>query len=317
MNVAYADSPHVCNNATFTWLLGTVLEQVSKQTEGLNEQRQELVAAQELANECTGQISGVLSDLDAKNKAVEDLEAQKADLEKRNAALWEELEQLSTQEAHLHIRPKDCADVLRYGYRHSGIYTVYPLGYEEQGFPVFCDLNSEGGGWLVFQRRQDGSQSFARDWDTYKHGFGILAREFWLGNDKLHALTSQRKYELRVELVDFNGEQFHATYSDFSVDNENALYRLHVGAYEGDAGDSLAHHNDAPFGTVERDHDLSRSGNCAELYGHGGWWWVRCYDSNMNGVYGNKAAKEAIVWYRLHQNHEPMRHVEMKLRPMK
>lgn len=137
MNVAYADSPHVCNNATFTWLLGTVLEQVSKQTEGLNEQRQELVAAQELANECTGQISGVLSDLDAKNKAVEDLEAQKADLEKRNAALWEELEQLSTQEAHLHIRPKDCADVLRLGvdnlcsfrftficaYIHRSIYT--------------------------------------------------------------------------------------------------------------------------------------------------------------------------------------------------
>ena len=48
----------------------------------------------------------------------------------------------------MNIRPKDCADVQNYGYHYSGIYTVYPSR-GSSGMEVFCDLNTEGGGWLV------------------------------------------------------------------------------------------------------------------------------------------------------------------------
>ena len=44
--------------------------------------------------------------------------------------------------------PRDCADVQTKGSRYSGLYTVYPEGLEE-GVEVFCDLNTEGGGWTV------------------------------------------------------------------------------------------------------------------------------------------------------------------------
>ena len=70
------------------------------------------------------------------------------------------------------------------------MYTVNPDGKEQ--FRVYCDMRTDGGGWTMFQRRQDGSVNFYRDWNEYKSGFGSLSAEFWLGNGKIHSLTTSR-----------------------------------------------------------------------------------------------------------------------------
>ncbi|KAL5012644.1 hypothetical protein ScPMuIL_011195 [Solemya velum] len=74
----------------------------------------------------------------------------------------------------------DCGDIS--GTR-SGVYKIKPQGVEEP-FSVYCDMQSEGNGWTVFQRRQDGSVDFYRDWANYETGFGDLMGEFWLEQDK-------------------------------------------------------------------------------------------------------------------------------------
>ena len=94
-------------------------------------------------------------------------------------------------------------------------------------------MTTHGGGWTVFQRRQDGSEDFYRGWSDYKAGFGDLNNEFWLGLDKLHRLTKSGQDVLRVDLMDFNDAQRYAEYGTFSVADESDKYRLNIGTYSG------------------------------------------------------------------------------------
>ena len=44
-----------------------------------------------------------------------------------------------------------------------------------------CDMDTEGGGWLVIQRRINGSVDFYRNWTDYVYGFGDLDGSFGTG----------------------------------------------------------------------------------------------------------------------------------------
>ena len=57
------------------------------------------------------------------------------------------------------------------------------------------------------------------------------------GNDNLHAITARKKYTLRVELADFEGQGRFADYADFAVANEDNKYRLTVLHHSGITGD--------------------------------------------------------------------------------
>ncbi|XP_070934683.1 ficolin-1 isoform X2 [Macaca nemestrina] len=131
--------------------------------------------------------------------------------------------------------PRTCKDLLDRGHFLSGWYPIYLTNCRL--LAVLCDMDTDGGGWTVFQRRMDGSVDFYRDWAAYKQGFGSRLGEFWLGNDNIHALTAQGSSELRVDLVDFEGNRQFAKYRSFKVASEAEKYKLVLGAFvEGSAG---------------------------------------------------------------------------------
>ena len=126
---------------------------------------------------------------------------------------------------------KNCADLFQKGIKKNGVYQIDPDGFGS--FSVFCDMTTSGGGWTVFQRRLDGSVDFYRGWQDYKHGFGSLNGEFWLGLDKIYRLTTTSKYGLRIDMEDTSEIKRYAEYDVFAVTSEQQKYKLTVGAYDG------------------------------------------------------------------------------------
>ncbi|KAI5617604.1 hypothetical protein C0J50_22900, partial [Silurus asotus] len=197
--------------------------------------------------------------------------------------------------------PQDCSDFMKNP--KSGIYNVTPTGSGNTTFPVFCDMKSSGGGWTLIQHRLNGNVSFNRTWNDYKGGFGNLMGEFWLGNDKIHWLTTTKAMALRIELEDLDGIKEYAQYDQFHVANESQYYRLTIEGYSGTAGDAMLYskkfnHNQKNFTTPDRDNDQYTSGNCGAYYSSG-WWFDACMAANLNGKYYEtryKGVRNGIFW---------------------
>ncbi|XP_021068749.1 microfibril-associated glycoprotein 4 isoform X2 [Mus pahari] len=217
-------------------------------------------------------------------------------------------------------QPLDCDDIYAQGYQEDGVYLIYPYG-PSVPVPVFCDMTTDGGKWTVFQKRFNGSVSFFRGWSDYKLGFGRADGEYWLGLQNLHLLTLKQKYELRVDLEDFENNTAYAKYIDFSI-SPNAIsaeedgYTLYVAGFEdGGAGDSLSYHSGQKFSTFDRDQDLFVQ-NCAAL-SSGAFWFRSCHFANLNGFYlggSHLSYANGINWAQWKGFYYSLKRTEMKIR---
>ncbi|XP_064249330.1 tenascin isoform X2 [Passer domesticus] len=212
----------------------------------------------------------------------------------------------------LYPYPKDCSQALLNGEATSGLYTIYLNGDKAQPLQVFCDMGEDGGGWIVFLRRQNGKQDFYKNWNTYVAGFGDPKDEFWIGLENLHKITSQGQYELRVDLRD-KGDTAYAVYDRFSVGDAKSRYRLRVDGYSGTAGDSMTYHNGRSFSTFDKDHDSAIT-NCALSY-KGAFWYKNCHRVNLMGRYGDNSHSQGVNWFHWKGHEYSIQFAEMKLRP--
>ncbi|XP_033493917.2 tenascin-R isoform X6 [Epinephelus lanceolatus] len=217
-----------------------------------------------------------------------------------------------TTGSRLFATPQNCAQHLLNGEILSGVYTIYINRDPSQGVQVYCDMTTDEGGWIVFQRRQNGLTDFSRKWSDYRVGFGNLEDEFWLGLDNIQRIAAQGRYELRIDMKD-GQESVYANYDKFSIGDARNLYKLRIGEYNGTAGDSLSYHQGRPFSTKDRDNDIAVT-NCALSY-KGAWWYKNCHRANLNGKYGESRHSQGINWYHWKGHEFSIPFVEMKMRP--
>ena len=199
----------------------------------------------------------------------------------------------------------------------SGVYNITNFcGNCKSVAQGYCDAHSDGGGWLVVQRRKDGSVSFNRGWIEYEEGFGDLNGEFWYGLRALNCLTSQGQWELRIDLTHSNGTKTYLHYKKFAVGSARDQYPLQISQFTGIYPvDPFSTHslNNMKFTTKDRDNDRYLN-NCA-IKGDGingnGWWYNICSLITLNRQY---SIKQTIYIHSVGWLHYPF--VEIKLRPM-
>ena len=177
----------------------------------------------------------------------------------------------------------------------------------------YCDADTDGGGWLVVQRRQDGSVDFNRGWIEYEEGFGSLTGELWYGLRPLYCLTNQGQWKLCIDFTFTNGTKSYLSYNKFSVGPANSQYQLSISGFTGITTDPFPYLNGMKFTTKDRDND-QWGVNCAVNNADGnsgGWWYKSCSNILLNHQYKHK--------YTIHLNNKwhSLPFIEMKIKPYK
>ncbi|KAF7221332.1 angiopoietin-2a [Nothobranchius furzeri] len=211
----------------------------------------------------------------------------------------------------------DCAAVYKSGNTHSGVYTL-TVPNTTLEVKAFCDMETEGGGWTVLQKRFEGRVDFHRTWQEYKKGFGEPSGEFWLGNEFVSKLTNQKPHKLRIQLSDWEGNSAFSQYDEFFLDNEEQNYKIHLKGFSGTAGKiSSIGQPGSGFSTKDADNDKCVC-KCSQLT-TGGWWFDACGPSNLNGIYyqngQNSNRFNGIKWYYWKGSGYSLKSTAMMIRP--
>uniref|UniRef100_A0AAQ5ZRW8 Tenascin N n=1 Tax=Amphiprion ocellaris TaxID=80972 RepID=A0AAQ5ZRW8_AMPOC len=210
--------------------------------------------------------------------------------------------------------PMDCVQIMKNGNKKSGVYTIYIANDRSKPAEVFCDMDTDGGGWLVLQRRNIGKLDFMKRWRQYIAGFGNLTEEFWIGLDKIYELTNTpTQYELRFDLG-LGSERAYAVYDNFKIAPVKQKFKLTIGKYSGTAGDAMTYHQGRPWTTIDSDNDIAL-GNCA-LTHRGAWWYKNCHLANLNGKWGDNRHSMGVNWEPWKGHLTSIDFTEMKIRPL-
>ncbi|XP_011208983.2 techylectin-5B [Bactrocera dorsalis] len=206
----------------------------------------------------------------------------------------------------------DCANV-----NTSSVYLVRVELYSHRPFMVYCQvMDDDDHAWLVIQQRDfdDPPTDFNRSWADYRAGFGVIDGSYWLGLEKIWAITHSMLHELTILLLDFDNSFRWYRYDAFSIASEEQNYALNLlGPNGGSAGNSLKKSKGQKFSTYDRDNEEK----CAQKM-QAGWWYKDCEFGNLNSPFSKQltANYEGVMWPTLYTD-KPLSTVKMMVRARK
>ncbi|PAA71666.1 hypothetical protein BOX15_Mlig015699g1 [Macrostomum lignano] len=146
---------------------------------------------------------------------------------------------------------------------------------------------ADGRWFFIIQQRVSAEESFRRTLASYIRGFGN-ENNFWIGLNRIASLTDGGA-TLRVEMKLWNGTEWYAEYSNFTVEGVGSMYRMTYREMLRDKSnakhDAMQYHKGMQFSTINVDNDRDRRKSCSNAYGGGGWWFNSCYHFNPNGLF--------------------------------
>ena len=211
---------------------------------------------------------------------------------------------------------------MNHGFTKSGKYEIKP--FLSVAKTVYCDQDTEDGGWTVFLRNAHGLISFDQKWNEYKDGFGTVEYDFWLGNEFMYNATKlynphvSKTAELYIVVASADDKRFYAMYKNFSMLSETTNYKLQVSSlFKGTMGDAMAYHNNAMFSTRDRDNDDANTLNCAYKFGGSGWWFKKCYYALLTRMKWDAVdlrLKPIPEWFYIYNNFTALKSATMMFR---
>ncbi len=200
----------------------------------------------------------------------------------------------------------------------SGVYSVKTGAFSKS--QVYCDMETERGGWLTILRRTQSANTieFDKFQEHYENGFGDLNGEFWLGLRTMHQLTKNGDCEMRVDLYDEVDSNVAYIYYDLFKVDHFPEYTLHLGKSNrsnSSLTDSLRQFNGQKFTVSKHELDNKQDTMCAQ--GRGGWWYINNVCSQQGSVLTNSA--DELEWWVTDKEQtikkQKFNRYEMKIRP--
>ncbi|EEC11754.1 ixoderin B, putative, partial [Ixodes scapularis] len=177
-------------------------------------------------------------------------------------------------------RAVSCSQLKRLGNDVTSEYLINP----HRGCKVKCDMETNGGGWTVIQRR-GGSETFEenlfeRTEKEYQDGFGAGATSYWIGKS---VLRLRDKEEISPLLFSY----FHCAHHVFGFQQpmvNSSEHQINCGngsPKHRTSYDALKTYNGYEFFMGDSQFMEPYSGCYPPL--SGGWWYNECLRSNLNG----------------------------------
>uniref|UniRef100_A0A914Z355 Uncharacterized protein n=1 Tax=Panagrolaimus superbus TaxID=310955 RepID=A0A914Z355_9BILA len=240
---------------------------------------------------------------------------------------------------------RHCADLQIYHkITHSGAYNIslaanYTMQVTNADLTwteVFCDMESNGGGWTLMSHESGSAATkkinCGKTFREYVRGFGDpISLTVWLGLENVHAITAATPTSLRIIIEQCAAEfapyqKDECTYPYFSVSDSNSQYAIFlnnscIGPANGRNDDWITWDRNQ-MGPKFYAFDEDTPYNCSNTYLQTGWWFNYvnngdlCGAANLNGIrYACNENEYQYTGKHLSWGNSPVNDAYMYLRP--